>query len=74
MFPMGGCAQEFPELERQLDLFATLRESADEPRRIFNEVDIDGSGTLDQAEAAAMLRSLGTVAEKDMEAQVQAMG
>jgi hypothetical protein len=51
-------AREFPKLKQQIISFAKLRKSLEEPRRKFNALDEDSSGSLDHDELKHLLRDL----------------
>lgn len=63
---VADVAKEFPELKYQINSFAKLRMSLEEPRRKFNSIDIDSSGSLDHEELGGLLRDLkvGRLSEK----------
>lgn len=63
---VADVAKEFPELKYQINSFAKLRKSLEEPRRKFNSIDTDSSGSLDHEELGGLLRDLkvGRLSEK----------
>lgn len=61
-----------PELAEELKRFTVLRENSERVRRKFNEVDQDGSGTLDRTEMEVLLKSIGTV-DVTIQAEIDSM-